>query len=123
MALRNFAGLLEPDGCVVLFTPALPCLYGTMDAADDHRRRYTRQDLARKLEDVGLAVVHQRWVNLPGIAAWWLNGKVLRKPLVSEGNYGLFDHLVPAIAVGERLIEPPIGLSILSIARKEPRTD
>jgi hypothetical protein len=89
-----------------------------MDAADDHYRRYTPQDLAGRLGCAGLVVEHQRWVNLLGVAAWWLNGKILRRTFVDEGSYALFDRIVPVVRGVERLWPPPVGLSIITVARK-----
>lgn len=40
--LRRFHDMLEPGGRVVLQVPAFQALYGTIDAIDQHFRRYAR---------------------------------------------------------------------------------
>src|SRR5207247_6373263 len=44
-ALRHFFTLAGAGGHVLLTVPAHPSLYGTMDRASGHFRRYRRQDL------------------------------------------------------------------------------
>ncbi|HEX8904864.1 MAG TPA: class I SAM-dependent methyltransferase, partial [Longimicrobiaceae bacterium] len=80
--LRNAARALSPGGHVCLFVPALPALFGSLDRAFDHFRRYTRPVLRGRLESAGLTPVDVRYMNLPGVAAWWMAGKVLRRTTV-----------------------------------------
>ncbi|HET6277763.1 MAG TPA: class I SAM-dependent methyltransferase, partial [Candidatus Polarisedimenticolia bacterium] len=42
-ALEAMRRLLAPAGRLVLLVPALPAIYGTMDRALGHHRRYTRK--------------------------------------------------------------------------------
>ena len=46
-ALRDFAAVLPQGGRLVLLVPALPALYGTLDVALHHFRRYDKDALAK----------------------------------------------------------------------------
>ena len=113
--LRQFRAMLAPGGRVCLFVPAHPWLYGAHDAADGHFRRYTKGGLGEALGQAGLEVEVLRWVNLPGILAWWLN-KLRRRVAFGDSQCGAFDRAVPVIARLEALFPPPIGLSLLAVA-------
>jgi SAM-dependent methyltransferase len=117
--LRAAFRALSPGGHVLLFVPALPALFGSLDRAFDHFRRYTRPALRERLEDAGLRPVDLRYMNLPGVAAWWLTGKVLRKTTVSARDARLYDRwVVPWVRAVESRVSPPLGQSLLAIARK-----
>lgn len=118
-ALRTMAGLLRPGGTLLLFVPALPGLYGSLDAAFGHVRRYRREELAGKLEAAGLRVRRVWYVNLPGALGWFLIGRVFRWPTLRPGAVRVYDRLaIPVIARIERLIPPPWGQSLLAIAER-----
>jgi SAM-dependent methyltransferase len=117
-ALRHLWEALPPSGEIGLLVPAIPGIYGTMDRADAHFRRYSRRSLARTVEEAGFGIARLRFANLPGILGWVLNGKVLRRQMVDPSQYRFYDRLVPLIASIEGLAPPPIGLSLVCWARK-----
>src|SRR5439155_1584785 len=78
-SLRAMRALLAPGGRVVLIVPALHALYGTIDAAIGHHRRYTREEIDAKLHAAGLEVEHVSYFNLLGMVGWWLNARVLKR--------------------------------------------
>ncbi|MCS7312864.1 MAG: class I SAM-dependent methyltransferase, partial [Acidobacteria bacterium] len=55
-ALRAIHASLVPGGRLLLFVPAHPWLYGTVDRAIGHFRRYTKSDLLAKLKTAGFHV-------------------------------------------------------------------
>jgi SAM-dependent methyltransferase len=117
--LRAAFRALAPGGHVLLFVPALPALFGTLDRAVDHWRRYTRAGLLRRLHEAGLVPVDVRYMNLPGVAAWWLAGKVLRRTTVSARDARTYDRwVVPWVRAVESRIAPPLGQSLLAVARR-----
>lgn len=121
--LRAAFRALAPGGHVLLFVPALPALFGSLDRAVDHFRRYTRPVLRRRLEEAGLRPVELRYMNLPGVAAWWLAGKVLRRTTVTARSARTYDRwVVPWVRAIESRIAPPLGQSLLAVARK-PETN
>ncbi len=106
--------LLEPKGRLVLLVPALPALYGSIDRALGHHRRYTRADLIAKLERAGFRLVHIEYFNLAGIPGWWWAGRVLQRQTIPAGSLKLYDTLVPLFRL-ERLIPWRVGQSLIAV--------
>jgi len=118
VALDNMNRILVPGGKLLLLVPALQFLYGTMDAADNHYRRYNKRVLMQRVDAAGFTVARMYYMNLVGIAGWILNGKILRTDIVSTSHFSLYNKLVPIIAKLESCIHPPVGLSLVCIATK-----
>jgi glycosyltransferase involved in cell wall biosynthesis len=118
-ALAAMRDLLVPGGRVVLVIPALRPLYGSIDEAIGHHRRYTRDEIVHKLGDAGLAVEHLSFFNVLGVAGWFLNARILRRRSVPGVQARLNDRLVPLLRL-ERRLRPPIGMSLLAVGRLAP---
>jgi SAM-dependent methyltransferase len=118
--LRAVHGLLAPGGHALLFVPALPALYGSLDEAFEHFRRYTRAELDGRLRGAGLDPLRVAYTNLPGVAAWWLSGRVLRRRTVSARDARIYDRwVIPWVSALERVWTPPLGQSLIAVARKD----
>ena len=117
--LRQMHRVLAPGGRALLLVPAGPWLYGTLDAAFGHRRRYTKRSLTVRLERAGFAVIGLRHMNVPGVIGWAVAGKVLRRSALSRRAVLLYDRwVVPWAARLERRVQFPLGQSLVAIARK-----
>jgi SAM-dependent methyltransferase len=116
-ALRNMRDTLAPGGRICLLVPCNKWLFGPMDAIDHHYRRYTRDEMNAKLEEAGLTIEHQNYFNMLGIAAWFLQNRVLRRSMAAPSQYSLYDALVPVLSAIERVIDVPAGLSLVTICR------
>jgi SAM-dependent methyltransferase len=119
LALNNMNRILVRGGKLSLLVPALQSLYGTMDAADNHFRRYNKRMLTERVAAAGFIVERAYYMNLIGIAGWILNGKILKTNLVSTSQFSLYNKIVPIIAKLESLVHPPVGLSLICIATKK----
>jgi 2-polyprenyl-3-methyl-5-hydroxy-6-metoxy-1,4-benzoquinol methylase len=117
-AIQLFHDILEENGRLVLYVPAFQWLYGSMDKADHHFRRYTRKRLRTIFEDSGFTLEKQHYVNFFGIPAWFFNGRVAKEPLINRKKYQLYNSLVPFFRRMEAYVVPPIGLSLFSVYRK-----
>jgi glycosyltransferase involved in cell wall biosynthesis len=115
--LRRAHDLVGPGGRVVIFVPAGQELYGSMDRAVGHERRYGRDELVAKLQQAGLEVEHVSFQNRIARLAWRLNSKVLGRKALPSGQSRVFDLLVPLLRKleGEN---PPTGLSLIAVGRK-----
>jgi SAM-dependent methyltransferase len=112
--------LLAPGGHALVFVPALAALYGTLDEALEHFRRYTRPELEERLRGAGLTPLRVAYTNLPGVAAWWLTGRVLRKRTMHAREVGIYDRwVIPWVQRLERVWTPPLGQSLIAVARKD----
>lgn len=110
---------LRPGGHLCLFVPALPALFGTLDEAFDHFRRYTKPTLRAVVEGAGMRVERLDYMNLPGTAAWWAAGKLLRRRTVAAPYTRFYDRwVIPAVRAVERRWSPPFGQSLLVVAQK-----
>ena len=116
-ALAAMRGLLVPGGRLVLLVPAVPFLYGTLDRALGHYRRYTRPLLRERYAEAGLRVRHLEYFNLAGMPGWWVVGKVLRRDVIPQGSLGLYDTLVPLFRL-ERLLPWRVGQSLIAIGER-----
>jgi SAM-dependent methyltransferase len=117
-ALRNIATLLPAGGRLFLLVPAFPSIYGRMDAADHHFRRYTKKSLRDTVEPLPWAIESLRYMNLPGYFAWALMGKLLRKSLLDESTYGIYDRIIPLLRAVEERVAPPFGQSLVAVLRR-----
>jgi len=118
--LKSWAGLLrEKHGRVCIFVPARPEIYAPIDRDFGHFRRYTRPELRGKLERAGFTVERLVYFNLTGYFAWWLNFRVRQQRTFGIGSVRFYDRFVfPWVHWSEsRICRPPIGQSLLAVAR------
>src|SRR4029077_14507032 len=81
-SLAAMRQLLGPGGRLVLLVPALRPLYGTLDQALGHFRRYVPAELTSMVEESGFQVRHLEYFNLAGVPGWWLASRVLRRGVI-----------------------------------------
>ena len=118
-ALVAMVEAIAPGGAVVLLVPAFQALYGPIDANVGHYRRYSRRALVALAESARLRIEAVRYANLPGLIGWWVNARLFRREVQSEGQIAFFDrYLAPAVSRLENLAPPPFGQSLLLVARK-----
>ena len=116
-ALASLFRVLCVGGRLVLLVPALPALYGSLDRALDHHRRYARDELLAKLRCAGFEVERSWFFNLLGVAGWYVNSRVLRRRTFPPVQLTLYDSLVPLFRIESRF-RLPLGMSLIAIARK-----
>jgi SAM-dependent methyltransferase len=114
-AMKAVYTLLEPGGTFTVLVPSHPALLGPFDRDIGHHRRYTKSELRRKLESSGFLVERIRRSNPVGALGWLINVRLLGLRRLRGAN--LFDQLVPALSVVDR-VELPLGLSLIAVARK-----
>ncbi len=115
--LADLHSVLPAGGRLILIVPALARLYGTLDEHLRHFRRYEKAQLEEKIEDAGFALEDCRFLNRPGILGWYVNGKILRRRVLPAGQLAAFRLLLPLLK-REETKPPPVGMSLLAIARK-----
>lgn len=118
-ALLRMKSLAAAGGNVIVLVPALPCLYGAMDKAMGHLRRYSLSSLRRAFNQAGLAVVHGRYFNAVGALGWWWNGCIRKRETIPMTATRQFDRLVPIISAVERIVPALWGQSILMVGRAD----
>jgi len=122
-ALRHLWQVLQPGGRLLLLVPAGRYMYGALDQALGHYRRYDRAQLAQLIQDAGFRSLSLRYMNLAGIPGWWLNSCVLKRQLLPESQLRWFNRLAPVFIGSERLLrrvwDVPAGQSLVCIAQKK----
>ncbi len=116
-ALSTFARLLQPGGRLVLQVPAMRALYGEIDRAISHYRRYERDDLTAQLQGHGFVVEEASYFNVPGILGWYVNSVLLKRHAIPGVQARIANFLVPWLRFEQRL-RPNRGMSLLVVARK-----
>jgi glycosyltransferase involved in cell wall biosynthesis len=117
-ALRNVREALTEGGTAIVLVPCGPELYGSLDEVLGHCRRYTEEQLAGVAQQAGFYVEKILKFNRPGVPAWWLNGKILRRRTFGMGQIRLLNVLTPIFRrIDSWLPLPP--LSIIAILRKQ----
>jgi SAM-dependent methyltransferase len=117
--LRAATRALVPGGHVLLFVPALPALFGSLDRAFEHYRRYTRSGIERSLVHNGFEIEKLDYLNLLGVAAWFVSGRVLHRTTLGRKQVRFYDRwVIPVLRRIESVIPIPIGQSLLVIGRK-----
>lgn len=120
---------LRPGGRLLINVPALPALYSAYDAAQGHRRRYTRQSLHEELAGLPCRV--------ESVAYWGMSlvpllavRKLLLGSRPSDGTMRagfrppgrLVNEALAGIVKAETTLlrRPPLGTSVMAAATKLP---
>ena len=109
---------LAPGGRLIVLVPAFQFLYGPIDRAIEHYRRYTRDELVTKMERAGFRVEQSCYMNAIGIVGWFIINRVLKMEGESEIQVSWADRYVAPWAERlERVLPPPFGLSVIAVGR------
>jgi ubiquinone/menaquinone biosynthesis C-methylase UbiE len=122
-AVANMRIVLEARrGTAAVIVPAHQALFGSLDTAAGHHRRYSRRQLESLFEGCGFRVRHAYYLNALGAIAWYVNGSVLKTVDLNAGSVNaqalVFDrYVVPVLRRVERLVQPPFGQSLVLVAQ------
>lgn len=119
-AVRSLAAALKPGGVLFLLVPAHPALFGSLDRAYEHHRRYTPQRLRSLAAGAGLDVLDLYHFNLLGVPGWWLSSRRGSAEL-SDGALAAYERIVVGWRRLERRRRPPAGLSLVLRAQRPAR--
>lgn len=118
LALQNASYLLKKGGNLVILVPAFPALYNQFDTSLGHFRRYTRKSLKNVMEIQNLEIIHTQYFNLAGILGWYVSGKLQKNEIIPGGQMDLYNRLVPAFKLLDKLAMNLAGLSVIAVGRK-----
>jgi 2-polyprenyl-3-methyl-5-hydroxy-6-metoxy-1,4-benzoquinol methylase len=117
--LQAMFELLRPGGAVGLYVPARPELFGSLDRAVGHHRRYTKPELQRKLAQAGFRVERVQYRNLVSVLPWIITGQIMKLDKLGDGSLKLFDKVVfPVARWIEDRVPPAYGLNLVAIGVK-----
>jgi len=69
-------------------------IFGTLDVALGHYRRYSHQELRKKMEAVGFRVEKILEFNRVSRPGWYVSGKILKRTTLGPWQMKMFDQLV-----------------------------
>lgn len=127
-ALRRLKSLLVPDGVAVITVPAYMSLWSAHDVINEHKRRYTADELVSKLMDAGFDIERVSYFNTLLFPVVY----IVRKLNNMLGRDGASDVEMPGSVVNRiltgifglekfllRYVRLPFGVSILAVVRKQ----
>ncbi len=98
LAIRQFRSVLTPGGTLVTFVPALPVLYGTIDRAIGHFRRYTPNSLRQVIEAGGFRIDRLEWMNVLGDSRLVPQSAcILKRRSVPPLQLRVYDRIMPLL--------------------------
>lgn len=116
-AVRHMRALLPDGGHLILLVPVVKWVWGTLDVATGHQRRYTWRELERLLKEHGFAIEDHWYVNLVALFGWFFTARILKRDIIPTGQYSFYNRITPLLARLETILRPPIGLSVIAICR------
>ncbi|MEW5768071.1 MAG: methyltransferase domain-containing protein [bacterium] len=130
MALSEFHRVCVPGGRVLITVPAHPSLWSEHDEALEHKRRYTKSDLRKKIEEAGFKILLLSYYNaflyLPIVLIRFLQSRFKSRHDHPETTYLELPQILNqtlAIIFGleGRILKYtnlPWGLSLICVAQK-----
>lgn len=125
--LREMHRVLAPGGGALLFVPAFMFLWGVQDDISNHRIRYRKPEIIKRLARAGLEVERATYANITFFAPTLLGRLFMRWTGIrpeSENNInisalnGIFGRILGAERHWLRNHGFPFGVSIVVVARK-----
>ncbi|MEX1053813.1 MAG: class I SAM-dependent methyltransferase [Nitrosopumilaceae archaeon] len=118
LALQQLYKMLRKNGTLIILVPANKFLYNVIDKSIDHWRRYTKKELETKIKNTKFSVEKMFSFNMLGVVGWYVNGTLCKKVIINKKASKVFDRLVPAMKIVEKILQRKIGLSIICYAKK-----
>lgn len=112
--------MIKEQGTIVIFVPALPRLYGSMDAISSHYRRYRKKELVAVMAAANLEVEKVFYFDSIGVLPYWISYKVLNQKTLGSSTVKLYDNLVipMSLALSRLLRNKTYGKNLVIVAKK-----
>lgn len=117
-AVANMVEALPGGGHLCLLVPAGPWLFGSLDEADGHHRRYAKRRWQRALQRGPVDVLTVHHFNAFGALGWFVKGRLLRERRHADANFRGMNLLLPLLSRLEAAWAPPFGLSLIAVLRR-----
>jgi SAM-dependent methyltransferase len=118
LAIANCKKLLRSGGHIIILVPAYQFLYNQFDKELGHFRRYTKKKLKTLISSQGFEIIYSTYFNSVGMAGWFVSGSVLKKKVIPGGQLKLYNKLVPAIKMADKVVFRQMGLSTIAVGKK-----
>jgi SAM-dependent methyltransferase len=126
--LAAFYDVLQPRGHLLVKVPACHWLYGSIDVASGHYRRYERREICDRVRQAGFRIVAASYMNVFGVVPYFIKCRVLRRQANFSQTFApwqlrLLAGVIPALQRFDDLVGPPIGQSVIVAAQKPGREE
>lgn len=117
--LRDLRRCLRPGGCLFVFVPACPVLFGPMDRHVGHVRRYRKAELREKLDAAGFSVDSLAYFDSIGFLAALAHRMLARGGEISPGSVAWYDQWVfPLSRRIDTALKPLVGKNLVAVAHR-----
>jgi SAM-dependent methyltransferase len=111
---------LEPNGHLIVLSPAFPQLFSELDRALGHYRRYTKATLAAVFP-AGMEPMEIFYLDSLGMVASLANKFLMRQGAPTERQIRFWDRaIIPVSRVADKLLGRFLGRSVIAVYRKAP---
>ena len=117
-ALRNIHNLLPDNGTFIILVPAHMILFGSYDKAVGHYRRYSKNNLVKKLKGSGFYIKKIKYYNKLSAFGWFINARLFKRKRFPRFQLTIMKLLVPFLDFFDKLVPFDFGISIVCIASK-----
>jgi SAM-dependent methyltransferase len=118
--LGEFCSALRPGGLLLVYVPAFPILFSSMDRKVGHFRRYRRKDLGSKLSAAGFEIVSMRYADSLGFLAS-LAYRFLGRASgdIDPKAVAFYDRWIfPVSRLTDKVLSGLVGKNVVALARK-----
>jgi glycosyltransferase involved in cell wall biosynthesis len=116
-ALRWLERVLVSGGRMILLVPQGQKLFGSIDRAIGHYRRYQEGEIRQLLDQAGFQVEAVHHFNTLGRPIWWFCGTLLKRRSLSPAALFVLNLFVPLVRSADAVLGTP-GLSLIAVGRK-----
>ena len=124
--LEAISAKLNDGGKLLLLAPAHKRLYGIRDREMGHLRRYSREEIRRKMMRCGYTILKMRSWNLLGVIPYFISEKIFRRRINERVRYARRNLLAAMLnfllskwfALVENHLSFGVGLSLFIVAEK-----
>jgi len=116
--LHNIHTALAPGGKAIILVPHGQEIFGSLDTALGHYRRYSHAELQQKLQKAGFRVERILDFNHISWYPWQVTGRILKRTTLSRFQLSVFDRCVWLWRRIDAMLPWP-STSIIAIAVKE----
>ena len=120
--LKRLRAIIQPEGHLLLKVPACQWLFGSIDEASGHYRRYSRKILRDRAEQAGWQFVHSSYMNIFGVVPYFIKSRLLKRQANLSRTFPhwqlrLIRLAIPLLSRIDRTIGPPIGQSVILVVK------
>lgn len=115
--LANIFSALAPGGHAIVLVPEGQSVYGAIDEALGHVRRYSEEELSSKMKQAGFHLEHMLKFNRVSRPAWFVSGRIIKRDSLDWNQMRIYDRMVWLWRIIDRWL-PWKPTSIIAIGRK-----